>query len=198
MKYGLTVVTPPAVKPVSVSEAKEWVKIESSVTEDDSLISGLIGSATNMAEAYLGRALITRTYDMTLDCFPPSYYGVIYLPKNPVQSVTSVTYIDNNGASQAWGSSNYTLDNSSAEARLYAAYNISYPNIRNVRNAVTVRYVAGYGDNASDVPDNIKDAIKVMIAEMYNNRQETVYGVATSRVSMTAEYLLSPYRLMGF
>ena len=195
--YGLSIVTPPASEPVSIAEVKEWLKIESDVTEDNGLINGLILAATEMAESYLNRSLITRTYDLTMDCFPPDYYGVVYMPKNPVQSITSVKYIDNNGTLQTWDAGNYTLDNSGEQARLTAAYNISYPNTRDVINAVIIRYVAGYGD-ADSVPENFKTAIKVMVAEMYNNRQETVYGVSVNRVSMTAQYLLGNKRLAGF
>lgn len=198
MRYGLSVYAAPSNLPVLLGEVKNYIRVNDDVTEDDALIVGLMQSATKLAESYLNRHLITQTLDLTLDCFPSSDYGVIYLPKAPVQSITSITYVDDNGATQTWGASNYLLDSKQEPARLTTAYNISYPSIREQLNSVTIRHVVGYGANPSDVPENIRVAIMLLVGEMYNSRQESVYGVSVSQVSITADRLLSPYRLQRF
>lgn len=198
MNYGIKLVTAPEKLPVTVAEAKAYARVEESSTEEDALFSSLIQAAVTLAESYLNRYLITQTHDLTLDCFPSSDIGVIYLPKSPVQSITSITYVDDNGATQTWGASNYLLDGKQEPARLTTAYNISYPSIREQLNSVTIRHVVGYGTEPSNVPETIRTAIKLLVNEMFNSRQQMVYGVSVAEVSVTAERLLSIHRLQRF
>ena len=55
----------------------------------------------------MGRALLTQTWDMYLDEFPCA--GEIIIPLSPLQSVTSVSYVDQHGATQTWASANYRI-----------------------------------------------------------------------------------------
>ena len=59
-------------------------------------------------------------------------------------------------------------------------------------NAVIVRYVCGYS-SSSDVPAPIRQAMLLMIAEMYEKRQDSV-----KRLPTAAEYLMNPYRVWTF
>ena len=150
----------------------------------DPEITGWITAARQYCETFTHRALITQTYDLKLDSFPwnsPGYVdagqigvGAIGIPKAPLQSVTSLTYIDTNGAVQTWDSSNYTVDAPAgpwaAPGRLVPAWSIYYPVCRTVPNAIVVRFVAGYGA-ASAVPYPIKQAMKLLIGNWYVNHE---------------------------
>ena len=57
---GLIQITPPAVVPLSLAEAKAHARIDGA--EDDALVAGYIRSATASIEAYLGMALITSSW----------------------------------------------------------------------------------------------------------------------------------------
>src|SRR3990172_9406936 len=104
---ALALVTAPATEPVTRTEAKVHLRIESAVTADDTLIDRLIIVARQLGEAHTGRAFITQTWDLKLDAFPA---GRIRLPKAPLSSISSVTYLDTNGASQTWDSGDYLVD----------------------------------------------------------------------------------------
>jgi len=67
---GLKLVTPPAVEPVTLDEAKAHLRLDSN--EDDTYVSALIAAARERVELFLRRALITQTFEFTLDGFPAS------------------------------------------------------------------------------------------------------------------------------
>jgi len=133
-------------------------------TTADPLINILITSARLSAEAQLKRYLITQTVDLYIDSFSD---WEIKLP--PMQSVSAITYIDNDGAEQTLSASNYLVDAVSAPARITPAYGQVWPVTRAQNNAVKIRFVAGYGA-ASAVPKCIKNWMLMRIKQAYDER----------------------------
>ena len=136
-------------------------------------------------EAYQNRAFITQTVKLTLDEFPK----VFVVPSPPLQSVSSITYIDTEGSTQTWSSDSYSVDTWSEPGRIVPAHGESYPSIRGDINSVAVIYIAGYGDVASSVPERVKSAIKLLGHHLYENR-EAVTEVTLNEVPMSVESLL--------
>jgi uncharacterized phiE125 gp8 family phage protein len=133
----------------------------SNTTADPWLTAGII-AAREYGETFTHRAFITQTHDLKLDGFPCSD-DAIRLPKAPLISITSVTYVDTNGDTQTWSNTLYTVDAPSGpkaeRGRIVPNYGQVFPSTRDVINAVTVRFVAGYGA-ASAVPSLIKTCLK--------------------------------------
>src|SRR5688500_5745800 len=65
---GLTQVTPPAIEPMALDDAKKYLRVDTA--DDDVLIKTLITAAREWVERYTGQALITQTWDYWLDHFP--------------------------------------------------------------------------------------------------------------------------------
>jgi len=157
---SLSLVTAPATEPISLADAKLHCKVD--VDEENDLFNSWRVGAREYAETFTHRALVTQTWDDKRRDFP---WGgdPIWLPKGPLISVTSVTYLDTAGVSQTWSSSLYTVDAPSGpKARagcIVPNYGQVYPATRAVINAVTIRFVAGYGDAAA-VPSLIKACLK--------------------------------------
>jgi len=190
-----TLITAPAVEPLTLAEAKLYLRVDT--TAENSLITGMIVSARQMVETYTRRALVTQTWDFRYPWFMDTRRPLI-VPKAPLQSVTSVTYLDEDGASQTLGSSNYTVRTFSGAVagRGYVELNddVSLPSVyTDAIMPVTVRGVCGYGV-AVDVPDGLKMAIYLMLGDLYEQRQETMMSVS-SKTKTTTERLMSPYRL---
>jgi uncharacterized phiE125 gp8 family phage protein len=156
----------PAVEPLSTAEAKDHLKITHS--DDDTIIDSYVTAARLWCEAFIQRQLITATWELVLDAF---WADAIPLPFPPLASVTSVQYIDTDGDSQTFSSDDYVVDTKSAPGRIYLAYNESWPTTRQVREAVTITYVAGYGASGSDVPEEIRTAIRLLTAHYYEHRE---------------------------
>jgi uncharacterized phiE125 gp8 family phage protein len=151
--------------PVTTADIKAHARIDTS--DDDDLIATYITAARRYLERRMRRCFISQTVVEKFDdwqfLFRPVY--------SPLVSVTSIVYVDANGTNQTLSSSYYTVDTTATPGRLYESYSYSWPTIRDQRNAVTLTYVAGYGAAASDVPETIKTAIKMLVAHWYENRE---------------------------
>jgi len=183
----LTLIESGSVEPVSLADAKKHIRMDD-ISEDDTLILSMIEEARFRAERFLNRDVVTKTYDYRLHEFPE---GAIDLPQTPVKSVTSITYIDSAGASQTLASSAYSLFASATAAEIHLNHGQQWPSVRDQSYAVTIRFVTGY----TDVPAPIRSAIRMMLAELYNNRANSIStGAVPKEVPMSARYLMAPYR----
>jgi uncharacterized phiE125 gp8 family phage protein len=191
---GLTLVTPPTVEPVSLAEAKAHLRLDDN--SDDGLLAGYILAARQYAENYIRGAIITQTYDYKLDGGWPMVWVRDYcrtrieLPLRPVQSVTSVSYVDENGATQTLSTSLYTTHLDRPVPCIDKAYNQSFPSVRDVTDAITVRFVAGYAPEK--VPDGIRTAILLHIESLYDSCEPE----QKERCEQCRNSLLDPYRVL--
>lgn len=183
---GYKITSPAATEPVSVAELKAQLFIDGN--DEDDLLLRLIKAATTAAEQITGRALITQTIEESFDCFPDN----LTLSLAPVQSVSSISYLDENGDSQTLVVADYVVDAVSVPTRICLAPDKNWPLIQNTVNAVKVTYIAGYGD-ASAVPADIKQAILMKAGKMYCAREDV-----KSTMADASDILLSIYRVWRF
>lgn len=186
------VTSDPAAEPVLLAEAKMHLRVEND--EENALISILSQAAREMIEQRIGRSLITQTRTIKMDYFP-KYSDTILLPYGPVQSVTSIKYFDEE-VELTLSSTLYTVDTNSDIARI--VIDDSWPSTDDDINSVTIVYVCGYGASSSYVPKPIKQAIYMLIAHLYENRQAVIVSgspTAVIEMPMGVEYLISPYVL---
>lgn len=164
----LTQSSAPDTEPLTLTDAKRQLRVEHAL--DDEYIQGAIAAARSHIETVTHRQLITATWVLRLDEFPDGE-GIIKLPRPPLQSITSVQYVDTAGDSQTLDSSLYTADVYSEPGRLMPAYGQTWPSTRAVPNAVTVTYVAGYGDAWSNIPAQLRAALALIVADLYEHRE---------------------------
>jgi uncharacterized phiE125 gp8 family phage protein len=182
----------PSVEPISLTEAKLDLKVDS--TDEDTLITMLIQAARETIEKRTGRSLITQTRTVKLDYFPLS--DTIKLPNGIVQSVSSIAYYDKDNVSQTLSSSEYWVDTDSDICRIVAED--GWPSTYDRPNAVTITYVAGYGAAATAVPYPLRKAMLFLIGHFYENRQNVIVSGSSTgvlEIPMGAEYLISNYIL---
>jgi uncharacterized phiE125 gp8 family phage protein len=189
---ALKLITPASTYPVTLAEAKLHARVD--LNDDDALITALIVAATEMCEQKIGRAIMTQTWLLTLDAFP----AAIELTRVPVQSVTSVTYVDPDGATVPLntGSNWRLLDlGDYSFARIVPVYGYEWPATRAQAEVVSVQYVAGYA-SAAAVPQSIKQWILLQTASMYENRETEAYSsraVSTTVQMQFVDRLLDRY-----
>jgi uncharacterized phiE125 gp8 family phage protein len=191
--YGLKLVTAPAAEPVSLTEAKAHCRVDTS--DDDTLIGSLITASREYVERILQRRLINSTWDFTLNRFESDY---IRLPYAPLSSVTSVSYVDSDGTTQTLSTSVYDTDLTREPGGIFLKYAQVWPTPRDIQNAVTVRYVAGYGAAGTSVPNAIKQAMLLLIGNWYENRESVVIGTISGELPMAVKSLLWSYRVPEF
>lgn len=187
---GLRRISAAATEPVTLAELKLQCRVDT--TDDDLLLGMFIAAARAKAENYTGTALITQTWEQTLDAFPPAQ---IELLRPPVATITSVTYVDELGATQTLSSSLYTLDASTYPGWLLPAFNTEWPDTQDSANAVTIRYVSG----GASAPDDVKAWILMTAAFMYTQREAMVLGGKIAEIpARFIDSLLDPYRVYKF
>lgn len=132
-------------------------------TTGDPLLSMLIQAARQHAEQELGRAIMPQTLDAYFDEF--NHCGFT-LP--PLNSVTSITYVDTDGTTQTLAANQYQVDAVSIPARIVPAYAVVWPTTREQLNAVTIRFSAGY----TTVPACIKNWMLMRIKTLWDQRDQ--------------------------
>ena len=185
-------VTPPAELPVSLAEAKAHLRIDHA--DEDAQVTAAVAAATAHLDGWdgvLSRALVTQTWDIGF----PGFRTRLRLPLRPVQSVTSVTYRDSDGAEQTF--TDFLLHFDALGAYLAPAPDAEWPETQARDDAVTVRIVAGYGA-ASDVPPPLKSAILLLTSHLFDQRGAVAFGGSPIELPFGVASLIAPYRATAF
>ena len=175
---SITLSVAPTAEPVSLPQAKAHLRITHS--EDDTEINAMITAAREVVEKYLNRDIAQRTWIYTAEGFS----SPMVLPKAPVDSITSIQYVDENGDTQTLSDSVYVLD----DDKIHLKYDQTWPATRNQRHAVTITFVSGYAETQGAV----SHAILMIVASMYENRESQNYTQFAE--SAVAKLLLQTHR----
>lgn len=168
-QHGLTRTVAPTVEPLTFEQVRDFARIDGDADLRD--ITELIRSVRDSCEFESERSLLQQTWAMTLDVFPAG--DTIELPRPPLSSVSSVSYIDENGSTQTFSSSDYDVDTTREVGRIRLQPSVSWPTTQAGRaNSVTITYVAGYGSAATDVPASLTYAMKKHVDSIYSGVDE--------------------------
>jgi hypothetical protein len=191
LRYSL--VTPPIGEPLTAEDVRTYLRVDDDDLSQDTVITMLITAARRYAETYTGRSLLAQTWLAVADSFPgcwlpPAPFGayaygsragllehhwdevVIKLARGPVNTVTSVSYVDTNGVTQTMDPSTYILDTSDLVQRLAPAYGQSWPAARRQLGSVRITFTAGY-PSADAVPATIRNWMFNRIATAFEHRE---------------------------
>lgn len=190
---GLSQSVAPTTEPVTLTEAKQHLRIESN--DENALITNLIVAAREYVETVTRRQLVTATWVYTLPQFPAG--RIIQLPKPPLSSVTSIQYVDASGDTQTFASGYYTVYTDTEPGYIELDQNENWPSTYGDTEDVTITYVAGYG-GASSVPEAINVAIKLLASHWYEFREPVIAGTIVANVPNTVDALLWQYKVIEF
>lgn len=169
MPLTLTQTVAPTIEPLLLEEVKRYLRVDG--TDEDSVIEALMLSAREDIETWTGRTLLTTTYALRLDCFPSGC--PIRLPRPPLQSVTSIGYLDEDNVAQTLATTVYQSDVYSEPGRITLKTGQSWPSTYSAAlNAVTITYVAGW--ILATIPERAKMALKLMVGGYYEHREESL------------------------
>lgn len=185
---SLDLIAGPAAEPVSLAEAKQHLRVDG--TAEDAFIASLIITSRLHVEAALGLALITQRWTWGTDRWPPD--GALEFPLRPVQSVEAVRIHPASGPAATVVSSSYVLDGTGNPARLVTKAPLPPPGT--TVNGIEIEFTAGFGSSPSDVPAPVRQAILLLIAHWYENREPVAPGAAIQVVPQMVNELLLPYR----
>ncbi len=194
MQYrSLTRATPPAVEPVSVSEAKAHLRVD--ISDDDSYISTLITAAREWCEQYLDRTLIDTQWTMRLDSFPYE----IELPRPPIATsgtttAVALTYTLGDDSTATLSTTAYRVDRNSTPGVVRQLRAGTWPANLDDYNAVAVTWWAGYGASGTSVPAAIRHAILMLVGHWYESRSSVLTGSISKEIDFGLKSLLDSQR----
>lgn len=183
------------VEPISVQELALQCRIDSN--DEDTLLTDLIGAARERLETDTRRAFIQRNFTLVMDQFPywgqldrqsiertsqavgMFYGGGVFMRRNPVSAITQIQYLDPTGTPTILDPSEYRVDLTSEPARIYPAYGTPWPVTRWQNNAITITFTAGYGAAATAVPKIARQAIRLLAAAWYWNREAAAEDIGS-------------------
>ncbi|MBL4839392.1 MAG: hypothetical protein JKY47_01010 [Thalassospira sp.] len=200
MDYSLVQTVAPATDFMEDARVYEHLRVPVSgspaAPEDKDLIAIYrdgVQSHLDGIDGILGRALITQTWQMKLPRFPQRSCA-IRLPLPPLQTVSAIEYIDDDGDEITLDSGLYQVVNRGKyPSHIVPAYSQTWPSTRDVPDAVTVTFVAGYGNAADDVPAAIRNAGLLLIGDLYEHREAQSVDFEIHQ-NKTVDWLLSPFR----
>lgn len=183
-------VVEPVEEPVTLEEARGQCRIDG--TAEDELLAGAVGAARQHLEEITGRALLTQTWELFLDAWPGG--REIALPRPPLQSVTSVKYVDVDDVEHTLAGAAYLVDTVGLPGRLVLREGASWPAaaLRAV-NGVCVRFVAGWPE-PGDAPAELRLAARMLVGHWFENR-EAVSSQPLSETPWAVDAVVFPWKV---
>ncbi len=185
-------ITPPSIEPVTLVEAKAHLRVE--MADDDDLIGALITAARIHVEAATRRVMITQSWRLYRDDWPPS--GSIDLTLVPIQSVDSVVVYDANGDPVTLDPALYQVDLASVPARLVLKSSAAGFAPGQTLNGIEIDITAGYGSSGVAVPQPLRLAMMMLVARWYEYRDATAIGTVPATIAAGFDALIAPYRVL--
>jgi uncharacterized phiE125 gp8 family phage protein len=184
--------TPPAAEPVTLAEAKAFLRVEHD--DDDDTIAALIAGARSHVEAQTRRALITQTWRLVRDDWPAS--GRIAVLPAPLVGIVAARMFDGDGSPHAIDLQAFTADTAAAPGIVaFAPWSLAAPGRR--VGGIEIDVEVGYGDEPSDVPEPLRQAIRQLAAHWYENRGLIAIGHSVAVLPLAVAALLAPYRVLS-
>lgn len=180
-----TLIVAPSAEALTLAEAKAHLRLDGS--EEDGLLTALIRTAREHLERSLDLCLITQGWRHYLDSIPED--GVIQLAKSPIQAIESVTVYDGAGTPRLLSLDGHVLDGASRPARLFLREREA---AGRAINGIEIDLRAGFGATGAEVPDVLKRAMLMHVAQMFELR-----GALTPDVQPAADVPAGYERLVA-
>jgi uncharacterized phiE125 gp8 family phage protein len=183
--------TAPAAEPLALDEARAFLRLDTH--DDDEIVAALIAAAQLHIETQTRRALITQGWRLTLDAWPAD--GRIAVRPGPLRDLTAARVTDLAGNATALDLQHFVPDLGACEL-VVAPWAVMQPT--RLAAGIALDVTVGYGDTALDVPEPLRQAMRLLIAHWYENRGLVVTGaMSLAALPATVAALLAPYRMVS-
>lgn len=180
--------TPPVIEPLTLIEARAFLRVKHG--DDDAVIMALIAAARVHVEAMTRRALLAQSWRFVLDAWPR---GGRFAPRiGPLRALIAARVFDADGAARAVDAESFVVD---VAANVIAApcFAAPVPGRGRAHAGIALDVLCGYGTDAADVPADLRQAVRLLLAHWYDNRTASADGGAPASVNA----LLAPYRMLA-
>lgn len=182
-------ITAPAVEPVSLAEAKSWLREDND--DEDQLIQTLLVSARLTLEAWTRRFFITQGWRLICDNwpFPKSGTKSITIAFAPFRAVTAIRVYNINDIASLIESTSYRVRGGDQGGCILFETPPKPPG--RALEGVEIDFTVGYGSSPSQIPEPLRQAILLLVAHWREYRGD---DNALMAFPSTAMALCAPYR----
>lgn len=170
----LTEVSAPPASAVPIRAFAEHLRLGTGFEDDgaeDAVLELYLRSAMAAIEARLGKALLARPFSWTVTGWrEDSSQG---LPIGPVQSVDAITLVAVDGGETPVDPEVWSVLRDAQRPRLVGRFGRNLPRIPRFGHA-EIRFTAGFGEEWSVVPADLRQATFLLAAHYYENRADHV------------------------
>jgi uncharacterized phiE125 gp8 family phage protein len=182
--------TGPSAEPLTLAEAKNFLRVE--IGEDDDLIAALIAAARIHVEAETRRALMNQTWRLVRDDWPAD--GRLRVLPAPLRAVAAARVYDAQNVAHDFDPQAFVVDTAGA-ALSFAPWAVPAPG--RAFAGIEIDISAGYGDGPADVPEPLRQAMRLLVAEWYDNRVISAVGQGVTQPPAGVSALIAPYRMLA-
>lgn len=183
-------VGPPVLEPVSLDEAKEFLRLDPEDSEPDLQLTGFLLAARQQVENLTGLRIVRQTIAVAAERFS----DLERLPTGPVRAVDEVAYRTRDGALVVLDPARYELAGAGLAQGIRAAFGHDWPGDATIAaDAVRVTMAAGF----ETVPQPLVLAMLLMVGDMFAFRETVAVGTVAVRTATSIQVgsLLSHYRI---
>jgi uncharacterized phiE125 gp8 family phage protein len=179
--------TGPAIEPISLSEMKLYLRVDT--TDEDGLINAFITAARLLIEASARKLFISQTWRLVLDAWPVD--GVIRVPLSPLSQVVAARAYNSLGVASTVSLSSLEMNSLSDPPTISIIGPV--PVSGRARSGIEVDIVCGFGPAIGNIPEPLRQAIRLLVGRWYENRGDLVSSPSATLPPEIAA-LVSPYR----
>jgi len=178
--------TPGTLEVVTLAQAKKQLRLEDSFADENDLIQSYIDAAIANCENFIGGHIIPGDLVITYDRFE----SPVIFEAFPLKTITTVKYFTNE-VETTLDSAAYVLTKQS-EKVFKLRFKEDTPTTDERFDAVTITVACGFAGNT--IPKPIIQAIKMMVAQMYEYREDSFQNNVFNMTNSPAYALLRPYK----
>lgn len=184
-------------EPVSASSLLSHLRLGTSSeasAADHALVAEKNTAARKRIEGRTERSLFRNQFDQAIDRFPCDGSPIQVL-RSPLVSVESVTSYNTTGGVTVLSTDAYFVDTYDARGRICLNSGYTWPSGTRDRIAGVIRFTAGHSTSAEGIPDPLKEAVRKLATELYENREASSLGNSVNEPlpygieEMIADYL---------
>ena len=194
----LVTVSPSTFDPVDLEDVKRHLRLETGETREDEYLRDLVKAAADRVEGMTNRALTKRTLKLYLNNWSTSdSFELPYAPLS-TQVKATIQYRDADSSTITFASTAFSMDSASEPGRVCLGYNDDWPTVTlNNMNPISIQYQCGY-PASSAIPSRLKQAVKIIVSDLYENRESVVIGQGVQTIRQHVKNLVRDYRNQTF
>jgi uncharacterized phiE125 gp8 family phage protein len=192
----MQLITAPAVEPWRAADAEVGLALKLDGGHDAAYVDLCIAAARRHFERVTGLCLINQVWTASFDALPEG--REIAVPRAPIVSVASVTWLNDQSVSATINAGDYAVGgvgHGGTFGRIRLRTWADWPGLGDVPDALRITFTAGFGTAANDVPQDIRLGLLQLVAWWYEQRLPVNVGNIVNELPFALTAIINSHRV---